>query len=126
MDDDRSADSTPPPDTEAVHRRLTAEAAALRLRLADASTREKELQADCLLDAGDAGSVTEALAAHLAETDRARGLLTRVEAALARLRAGGYGYCVQCGDAIDGERLQAFPHLERCLPCETRKSKSFE
>jgi DnaK suppressor protein len=123
MGEDRPADGVLSADAEDLGRRLDERATALRRQISDARQREEELQADCLLDAADAGSAAEVLAAHLMETDRARMLLTRVEEALDRLENGGYGYCLYCGEAIDGERLRAFPHLELCMRCETRKKK---
>lgn len=43
--------------------------------------------------------------------------LTRIEAALARLRDGSYGRCVVCGDAIDPRRLRVVPEADRCAGC---------
>lgn len=109
------------PDVEGFRRRLARQAAALRRQIADAPSRQEELRADCLLDAADVGSATAALAQHDVETDNAARLLTRVEGALVRLKDGSYGNCLQCGEAIDWERLRALPHLERCLRCESGK-----
>lgn len=44
--------------------------------------------------------------------------LTEVEDALARLRAGRYGRCVDCGHPISPERLEALPHAARCIDCQ--------
>jgi RNA polymerase-binding transcription factor DksA len=38
-----------------------------------------------------------------------------VEAALARLDAGTYGRCVDCGQEIDAARLEYRPEAARCL-----------
>lgn len=42
-----------------------------------------------------------------------------VSAALARITDGTYGECVDCGDAIDIRRLDAYPTAKRCLRCQT-------
>jgi RNA polymerase-binding transcription factor DksA len=42
-----------------------------------------------------------------------------VEAALERIKAATYGTCVDCGDAIDGARLDAYPTAKRCLRCQS-------
>ncbi|WP_234322247.1 TraR/DksA family transcriptional regulator [Streptomyces sp. NRRL B-24720] len=118
---DRLGSESPLPDVEGFRRRLARQAAALRRQIADAPSRQEELRADCLLDAADVGSATAALAQHDVETDNAARLLTRVEGALVRLKDGSYGNCLQCGEAIDWERLRALPHLERCLRCESGK-----
>lgn len=44
--------------------------------------------------------------------------LTAVEDALARVREGTYGRCVDCGNAIAPERLEAIPHAARCIACQ--------
>lgn len=47
-----------------------------------------------------------------------RVLLDRVEAALDRIDAGGYGVCRRCGRTIDPERLEAVPWAELCVDCQ--------
>jgi RNA polymerase-binding transcription factor DksA len=44
--------------------------------------------------------------------------LTDVDAALARMRDGSYGVCVDCGDAIAPARLSAYPTATRCIECQ--------
>jgi DnaK suppressor protein len=43
--------------------------------------------------------------------------LGEIDAALERLRVGGYGDCVVCGRPIDPERLLARPTADRCVGC---------
>ena len=43
-----------------------------------------------------------------------------IEAALARIAAGTYGVCVDCGREIPRGRLEARPQAERDLDCERR------
>jgi RNA polymerase-binding transcription factor DksA len=40
-----------------------------------------------------------------------------IQAALARLEEGEYGVCVNCGEDIPIERLNAVPHAPRCTTC---------
>jgi DnaK suppressor protein len=49
---------------------------------------------------------------------RLRESLTQVEQALARLEAGLYGICGQCGRRISGARLKAMPHATLCIRCQ--------
>jgi RNA polymerase-binding transcription factor DksA len=42
-----------------------------------------------------------------------------VSAALARIADGTYGQCVDCDDAIDVKRLNAYPTAKRCIRCQT-------
>lgn len=51
-----------------------------------------------------------------AETQRRRRLEVKlIEAALARLEAGEYGYCVTCGEAIEPQRLALDAATPFCL-----------
>jgi len=42
----------------------------------------------------------------------------RLSAALDRMRAGAYGTCVECGDAISAARLRATPEVQTCVRCQ--------
>ncbi len=44
--------------------------------------------------------------------------LADVEDALARIDAGTYGRCVDCGATIPEERLAVIPHAARCIRCQ--------
>jgi DnaK suppressor protein len=64
---------------------------------------------------------------NLADADREeaglevlRGQLERVRAALARLDAGTYGRCVDCGRELPDERLEVRPEAERCVDCQQK------
>ncbi len=46
--------------------------------------------------------------------------LTAIDAALARLRAGTYGECTDCGTHIAPARLQASPEASRCIHCQEK------
>lgn len=43
--------------------------------------------------------------------------LTRIAAALERIRLGTYGRCISCGDEIATARLDAVPTASRCREC---------
>ncbi len=55
-------------------------------------------------------------------TTRARELeeIQDVEAALERIKNGIYGTCVDCGDRIAHDRLDAYPTAKRCINCQSR------
>uniref|UniRef100_A0A831X8E4 Conjugal transfer protein TraR n=1 Tax=Thermorudis peleae TaxID=1382356 RepID=A0A831X8E4_9BACT len=46
--------------------------------------------------------------------------LSRVDAALKRMDSGTYGICVECGQPIEPERLEAIPWAERCIRDQER------
>ncbi|WP_417481897.1 TraR/DksA family transcriptional regulator [Maricaulis sp.] len=43
--------------------------------------------------------------------------IRRIEAALQRVDEGEYGWCVECGEAIDPKRLEIDPAAARCADC---------
>ncbi len=51
-----------------------------------------------------------------AEQNRAA-TLTRIEAALARIADGSYGWCLGCGEPIAPKRLALDPSLPTCIAC---------
>ncbi len=52
------------------------------------------------------------------ETERRRQQeLTRIDAALVRLRNGSYGDCVECGEPIANKRLDLDPSVLYCIAC---------
>jgi DnaK suppressor protein len=50
--------------------------------------------------------------------------LARIDAALARLDAGGYGCCVECEREIAARRLRALPFAVRCQGCEEHREQA--
>jgi len=48
---------------------------------------------------------------------RRDGELRKIDAALARLDSGDYGWCVRCGDEIAAERLELDPAVPICIGC---------
>jgi len=46
--------------------------------------------------------------------------LAAIDAALARIAAGTYGQCTDCGVTIPAARLQASPEAQRCIPCQEK------
>jgi DnaK suppressor protein len=51
--------------------------------------------------------------------------LQALEEALARLEAGEYGVCIDCGEAIPIARLQAELQAQRCVRCQERIERQF-
>jgi DnaK suppressor protein len=65
-------------------------------------SRQDSLQVQAMAKAADARRAAE---------------LRRIEAALQRLRDGEYGWCVECGEAVDPKRLEIDPAAPRCRAC---------
>ncbi len=64
---------------------------------------------------GDVGTDISDNDRELAMLENAAEQRTEVQAALARLDAGTYGVCVDCGQPIDEARLEFRPEAARCL-----------
>lgn len=52
--------------------------------------------------------------------EREIGELAMIDAALARIEAGTYGECTDCGIDIPAPRLQASPEAPRCIHCQEK------
>lgn len=76
-------------------------------------------------DSGDESVAT--LIADLEQADMTRDLdeFRALEAASERMRGGGYGECIDCGNDIAYERLKAFPAALRCVRCQDRHEKTY-
>ena len=95
--------------------RLLAEAAAL-------AGREREFK-----QGEGSGGEDADLASDLFEKELAAMLghgvrvhLMDIDAAIARIDAGQYGHCEECGEQIDPDRLEALPRARRCIPCQRK------
>ncbi len=49
--------------------------------------------------------------------------VTRIRAALERLRNGTYGICIECDEPISAARLRALPEVETCIRCQDRRER---
>ena len=47
--------------------------------------------------------------------------LNYLDDALQRIERGTYGFCTECGNLIDKERLEAVPHAHQCIDCKMKK-----
>ncbi|MEW6133462.1 MAG: TraR/DksA family transcriptional regulator [Pseudomonadota bacterium] len=51
--------------------------------------------------------------------------LREIEAAYARIKAGDFGICSDCGAEIPAQRLLAYPTATRCMACQERHEQLF-
>ena len=47
-------------------------------------------------------------------------IMYTIDEALKRVKDGTYGNCTQCGKSIPKKRLEALPHTELCIACQTK------
>lgn len=80
---------------------------------------------EALAPSGDEGDQAAALHdgfVSLSVGDLANRQIREIEAALARLEAGEYGYCQSCDGEIPRKRLDFIPWARFCVSCQERKS----
>ena len=109
-----------PPDPSAARRVLEAERARLHALL------QEGIQApDQMTYGSQAAAASQVFEQQrdLALRDKSITHLEDVEAALARLDAGTYGACTDCGQPVPGPRLEALPWAARCIACQTRRDR---
>ncbi len=81
------------------------------------------LDPDDFPDAIDSASSESGLAFVGRLRERERGLLQKIEAALAKINVGTFGTCISCGEDIGLQRLRARPVAELCIDCKNQQEK---
>ena len=70
-------------------------------------------------DPNDRASQEAEMGVELRNSDRERKLIKKIEMTIARIDAGDYGYCKNCGIDIGLKRLEARPTATLCIGCKT-------
>ena len=74
-------------------------------------------------DVADRASTETERALELRTRDRQRKLLAKINAALARIKDGSYGYCIETGEPIRLKRLDARPIALLSIQAQERHEK---
>jgi DnaK suppressor protein len=90
-------------------------------KLGDAAQVSSDL--DHVGDAGDQSVAGDLATGDFADARRDVQEYQAGRAALARLDAGEYGLCIDCGTEIPRERLHAQPFASRCIACQQRHER---
>ena len=111
-----------------------AEQRTLLLRERDSYTRQAEelkAEADSLAlehepgdvqfdeEGGEGGTSNVDRELDLVLSAQARGAIAEIDRALAKINAGTYGTCEQCGNPIPQARLKALPYAALCVACKS-------
>ncbi len=75
-------------------------------------------------DEMDSARATAEIETHAGLIARAEEKLRSLDEAFARLDAGKYGRCLQCGTAIPIERLMAIPFASYCVDCQEKRNRA--
>lgn len=70
-----------------------------------------------------ADAATESLDAEVQVLEAEYGMLDDISAALGRIDNGTFGTCLECGEDISRERLDAIPYTPRCIGCARAKDE---
>lgn len=105
--------------------------AEIQSRLTDELRRLPEAVAEDVQAPGDLSDVpthladrdSEGVRAKIAWKNSAARTLERVNEAIARFNAGGFGVCANCGAEISRERLDAIPYAPYCVRCEAEREQ---
>lgn len=90
--------------------------------LQDLRDKSKDARAPVELDQQSVGRLSRMDALQkqnmdLATEQRRQQRIKAIEAALSRIEAGDFGYCVMCDEAIAPQRLRFDPALAACVSC---------
>jgi DnaK suppressor protein len=70
-------------------------------------------------ESGEGGTLNVERERDLALSAQARAAVEDIDRALAKIDAGTYGTCEQCGQAIPKARLKALPYAQLCVSCKS-------
>ncbi len=110
-------------DLEKFRRLLNAQREQLIGNARKAVTGDIHLDPDDFPDEIDTASSEVNLAFLGRLRERERGLLAKIEEALAKMDRGVYGLCQNCGEEIGLKRLEARPVAELCIDCKGEQEK---
>jgi DnaK suppressor protein len=55
--------------------------------------------------------------------ERERGLITKIDQALAKIESNEFGICESCGEEVGIKRLEARPVAELCIDCKSEQER---
>jgi len=84
----------------------------------DRAVHTMQDDATVFADPNDRASQESDIGVELRNRDRERKLIKRIEATIARIDTGEYGYCKNCGVHIGLKRLEVRPIATLCIDCK--------
>ncbi len=85
----------------------------------DRTVHTMQDEATVFADPNDRATQESDMSLELRNRDRERKLIKNIDKMLARIEAGDYGYCDNCGIEIGLNRLEARPTATLCIDCKT-------
>jgi DnaK suppressor protein len=106
---------------ENEHKRLAGELAQVQT---SASSSEERREGSPFGKREEEATETLELEKRLTLENRIRQEIAAVEHALGKFEKGTYGFCDNCGQPIDPERLEALPQASLCMNCKALLAKN--
>ena len=85
----------------------------------DRAVHTMQEEATVFADPNDRASQESDMTLELRNRDRERKLIKKIDETMAKIDAGEYGYCDNCGIEIGLKRLEARPTASLCIDCKT-------
>lgn len=85
----------------------------------DRTVHTMQDEATIFADPNDRATQESDMGLELRSRDRERKLIKKINEMLAKIDAGDYGYCDNCGIEIGLNRLEARPTATLCIDCKT-------
>ena len=85
----------------------------------DRTVHTMQDEATVFADPNDRATQESDMGLELRNRDRERKLIKKINDMLAKIDAGEYGYCENCGVEIGLDRLEARPTATLCIDCKT-------
>ena len=85
----------------------------------DRAVHVMQEEATAFADPNDRASQESDMTLELRNRDRERKLIKKIDETIAKIDAGEYGYCENCGVEIGLKRLEARPTASLCIDCKT-------
>jgi DnaK suppressor protein len=85
----------------------------------DRTVHTMQDEATVFADPNDRASQESDVSLELRNRDRERKLIKKIEEMIAKIDAGEYGFCDNCGVEIGLSRLEARPTATLCIDCKT-------
>lgn len=85
----------------------------------DRTVHTMQDEATIFADPNDRATQESDMGLELRNRDRERKLINKINEMLAKIDAGDYGYCDNCGIEIGLNRLEARPTATLCIDCKT-------
>jgi len=85
----------------------------------DRTVHTMQDEATVFADPNDRATQESDMGLELRNRDRERKLIKKINEMIAKIDAGEYGYCDNCGVEIGLDRLEARPTATLCIDCKT-------